>query len=177
MVDARLTKPHQQGAGLAFQIRTVFLSGGIAAIVAGALAAPAFFPAAFAAEPQKHLLDRAIDMFPRPFNPKSLKKFDITLDPGVSTDVQRTQIVSKIGFGQRTSVAIVTTPSGTYSSDAITSPYVRYPGIDVAPREPSGHYSYSTQTSKWGTRVWSKLDYGSFTYLTFTFTPAARSQS
>ena len=172
---------------MAFQIRTVFLSGGIAAIVAGALAAPTFFPAAFAAEPQKHLLDRASDMFPKPFNPKSLMKFDITLDNSVSTDATRTQIVKKIGFGQRTTVAIVTTPSGTYSSDAITSPYVRYPGIDVSHKHWCGcgfaygsatpHVSVSTSVSDWGTWTSTRVQSGSFTYLTSHFTPAKRSRT
>ena len=37
---------------MAFPVRTVFLSGGLAGLIAGALAAPSFFPAAFAAEPQ-----------------------------------------------------------------------------------------------------------------------------
>ena len=168
---------------MAFQIRTVFLSGGIAALVAGALAAPAFFPSAFAAEPQKHLLDRASDMFPKPFNPKSLKKFDITLDASVSTDVTRTQIVKKIGFGQRTTVSIVTTPSGTYSSDAIASPYVRYSGVDVSPKHWCGcedggsHVSVSTWVSDRGTWTSTWVQSGSFTYITSHFMPAARSST
>lgn len=167
---------------MAFQIRTVFLSGGIAALVAGALAAPSFFPQAFAAEPQKHLLDRAIDIFPKPFDPRSLKKFDITLDDSVSTDVKRTQIVKKIGFGQPSLVAIVTTPSGTYSSDAIVSPYVRYPGIDVRHKHWCGcafgnHVSMSTTTNPWGTWTSTFTQSGSFTYMSSTFTPAARSST
>ena len=118
---------------MAFPIRTVFLSGALAGLVAGAIAAPAFFPAAFAAEPQKHILDTASEIFPKPFDPKALRKFDIIVDDSVSTKALRTETVSKIGFGQRSMVAIVTTSSGTYSSDAIASPYVRYPGIDVVP--------------------------------------------
>ena len=98
---------------MAFPIRTVFLSGALAGLVAGAIASPSFFPAAFAAEPQKHVLDTASEIFPKPFDPKALKKFDFTLDDSVSTKAQRVDTVQKIGFGQRTTVAIVTTPSGT----------------------------------------------------------------
>ena len=98
----------------------------------------------------------------------------------MSTDVQRTQIVKKIGFGQRTIVAIVTTPSGTYSSDAITSPYVRYPGIDVHGRHWcgcafGGHVSVSMMTDQWGTWTSTWTQSGSFTYMNSTFKPAARS--
>lgn len=164
---------------MAFPFRTVFLSGALAGLVAGAIAAPAFFPAAFAAEPQKHLLDTAAVLFPKPFDPRTLKKFDITLDASVSTKPIRTEIVHKIGFGQRTVVSIVTTASGTYSSDAIVSPNVRYPGIEVSPnthcgcRVPHSWFGYWSAPS--GTRTWSRIDSGSFTFITSTFKPAARS--
>lgn len=165
---------------MTFPVRTVFLSGALAGLVAGAIAAPAFFPAAFAAEPQKHLLDTASEIFPKPFDPKSLRKFDITLDASVSTDVQHAATVQKIGFGKRTIVSIVTTPSGTYSSDAIASPNVRYPGIDVALTDDeecgcnSQHFWFGTATTPYGTRTWSHITSGSFTFITSTFTPAKR---
>lgn len=166
---------------MAFPIRTVFLSGGLAAIIAGALAAPSFFPAAFAAEPQKHMLDTASEIFPKPFDPSTLKKFDITIDDSVSTKVQRTDTVQKIGFGKRTIVSIVTTPSGTYSSDAIASPNVRYPGIDVTLNEHCDcsrpHSSFGVVTSPYGTRIWSYVSRGSFTFVTSTFTPAKRGRT
>ena len=39
--------------------------------------------------------------------------------------------VRKIGYGQTSIVNIITTSSGVYSSDALTSPHVLYPGIHV----------------------------------------------
>ena len=56
----------------------------------------------------------------------------------MSADVQRTASVTKIEHGRKSNVSIVTTLSGTYSSDAITSPHVLYPGIHVEalPPEP-----------------------------------------
>jgi len=166
---------------MAVQIRTVFISGAVAVFVAGAIASPAIFPGAFAAEPQKHILDTASEMFPKPFNPKSLRKFDILVDDSVSTKPLRTEVVSKIGFGQRSTVAIVTTSSGTYSSDAIASPYVRYPGIDVLPKEdedydPRHHSWFGVATSPYGTRTWSQITNGSFTVITSTFTPTKRNR-
>jgi hypothetical protein len=161
--------------------RTIAISGGLAAMVAGAIATPALFPGAFAAEPQSHALDTADQLFAPRFNPKLLRKFDFTLDDSVSTKVERTQTVSKIEFGKRTIVSIVTTPSGTYSSDAIISPNVRYPGIDVSPKHRHGgeaddQYLYSTWTSPSGTWTWTKLNSGSFTFMTSTFKPAKRSR-
>jgi hypothetical protein len=171
----------QPEAGMAFPIRTVFLSGGLAAIIAGALVAPSLFPAAFAAEPQKHLLDAASEFFPKPFDPSTLRKFDISVDDSVSTKVQRSDTVQKIGFGKRTIVSIVTTPSGTYSSDAIASPYVRYPGIDVSLDEHCDcsppHSTFGVATSPYGTRIWSYVNSGSFTFITSTFTPAKRGRT
>lgn len=158
---------------MAFPIRTVFLSGGLAAIVAGGLAAPSLFPAAFAAEPQKHVLDTAGEIFSKPFDLDRLKKFDITTDDSVSTTVQRTATVQKIGFGKRTMVSIVTTPSGTYSSDAIVSPNVRYPGIDVTPNAlcdcSHSRIRFGVATSDYGTWTWSYVSRGSFIYSSSSF--------
>lgn len=157
--------------------RVVALSGGLAALVAGAIASPAFFPAAFANEPQHSLVKTAGEMFPKPFDPKTLKKFDVIFDDSVSTKVTRTQIVRKIAFGQKTEVAIVTTPSGVYSSDALTSPYVRYPGIEVTPKYSRSHFSYSSSVSRYGVGSWSSFSAGSFTFYNYSFTPAKRGRS
>lgn len=159
--------------------RTVALSAGLATLAAGALATPQFFPQAFADEPQSHLLDTARDLFPPAFDPGKLRKFDITLGDGVSTAVQSTQFVTKIGYGHKTEVAIVTTPSGTYSSDAITSPHVRYPGIEVAPRDDYDDDNrpgvrISNYSSTWGKSSSLSVHSGSFTYYSSTFTPARR---
>jgi len=154
--------------------RTVAISGGLAALVAGAVASPAVFPRAFADEPQHSLVKTAGELFPKPFDLKKLKKFDVTFDNSVSTEVTRTRIVRKIAFGQKSEVAIVTTPSGVYSSDALTSPYVRYPGIDVTPKYPSSHFAYGLSTSPRGTGTWTSFSRGSFTFYNYSFTPAKR---
>lgn len=41
--------------------------------------------------------------------------------------------VRKIGYGRATEVSVATTATGTYSSDGMVSPHVRYPGITVRP--------------------------------------------
>jgi hypothetical protein len=162
---------------MSFEARTFVITGGVAAFVAGCLAAPQFFPQAFASEPQSHLLDRGKDIFPIPFDTKRLRKYEITFDDSVSTEVVRTQTVKKYGFGQKTIVSIVTTPTGVYSSDGLASPNVRYPGIEVTPKHRHRHWAFSTSTSTYGTSTWSSFSSGSFTYYTYSFKPAARSRT
>lgn len=157
---------------MSVDIRTVATSGLLAAMVAGTFATPMLFPAVFADEPASIALKSANDLFPPPFDPKKLVKYDIVFDDSVSTEVQSTQLVKKIGFGQKTMVSIVTTPSGTYSSDALTSPNVRYPGIEVTPRH--HHRSrlwISSSSSRYGTSNSIGFSSGSFTYYTYSFKP------
>ncbi|HVZ94602.1 MAG TPA: hypothetical protein VG797_08830 [Phycisphaerales bacterium] len=114
-------------------VKTVAIVGAIGALTAGLLVLPSWLPPAVAEEqPMKTLLSSANELMPIPFDTDSLAKYDITYDDSVSTDVVRTQTVKKIGYGAVETVTIVTTPSGTYSSDALTSPYVKYPGIEVS---------------------------------------------
>lgn len=51
----------------------------------------------------------------------------VSLEPETSTSVR------KIEYGRVTDVNIATTSTGTYSSDAMVSPHVLYPGITVEP--------------------------------------------
>lgn len=51
---------------------------------------------------------------------------DVALEPTAST------MVRKVGYGRVTDINIATTDTGTYSSDGLASPYVRYPGIKVS---------------------------------------------
>ena len=58
--------------------------------------------------------------------------FQVSVSDTVSTDVLHANQVKKIGYGMVQTINIVRTPSGTYSSDALVSPHVLYPGIDVS---------------------------------------------
>ncbi len=91
-------------------------------------------------------------------------------------DVKSASTITKISAGHKSIVSIVTTPSGTYSSDALLSPNVRYPGIEVKPKHwRDGGLSISTLTSDSGTGRWTSYSTGSFTYYTYSFTPATPS--
>lgn len=108
----------------------------IGGLVAGVLAVVAIMPDAMRAvadEPRAMVSNAIEQLFPPPFDARVFRKYAIHFDETVSTDVSARHSVTKIGFGQVTQVSIVTTPTGTYSSDGLVSPHVRYPGIEVAP--------------------------------------------
>lgn len=154
------------------EFRTVAISAVAALAVAGGLASPVLFPQAFANEPQNQLIRTAKDLFPPPFDPSKLRKFDIEIADTVSTEPLRTQYVKKIAFGRPTTVTIITTSSGTYSSDAITSPHVLYPGIDVAPKHGGPRVRVAFGNSPWGSFTSTTVSSGSFTFYNSSFTAA-----
>ena len=57
--------------------------------------------------------------------------FAIGTEPGISLVPNASTQIRKIGFGQTSFVTVETTSSGTYSSDGLASPNIRYPGIHV----------------------------------------------
>jgi hypothetical protein len=151
-------------------VRAVIIGAGFAGLLAWSVLEPTSMKSALADEPVKVAAKTLSEIFPRPFDPKSLRKFDIAVGPNVSLEVKKASTISKISYGHRTYVSIVTTPSGTYSSDALTSPNVRYPGIDVT-RKGHGAFSYRSFVGPFGTGTWASLTEGSITYLTYSFTP------
>ncbi|MCB1516412.1 MAG: hypothetical protein KDJ19_02175 [Hyphomicrobiaceae bacterium] len=76
---------------------------------------------------------------PQPFTVADLENlvyvdghfYDITVDDSVSTEVISHSQIRKIGYGHEKQVTVATTPSGTYSTDALFNPHVLYPGIHV----------------------------------------------
>jgi hypothetical protein len=65
-------------------------------------------------------------------------------DASVNTDPLSTSRVKKVEGGRVSYVTITTTPSGTYSTDALFSNHVQYPGIEVERvyPYPDNHFSY-----------------------------------
>ena len=93
-------------------------------------ALPSMLPSAIASEePARTLLSSASELFPPPFDPASLAKWTYDLTPAVSTEVIKQSTVKKIGYGNTEFVHVLQTPSGTYSTDALQSPNVEYPGV------------------------------------------------
>jgi hypothetical protein len=86
-------------------------------------------PALANEQPTKTLLSSASEIFPPPFDPSSLVKWTYELEPSVSTEVVKESTIKKIGYGNTEIVHVLQTPSGTYSTDALQSPHVEYPGV------------------------------------------------
>lgn len=77
------------------------------------------------------------DTSPKGFDTSRLVKFDdkffaIDYDASVSTDVLSSTTIKKIEGGRVSYVSVGTTSTGTYSSDALTSKHIKYPGITVS---------------------------------------------
>lgn len=64
-------------------------------------------------------------------------------DDSVSRNVMMNHTVHKIEAGRVSSVNIVTTSSGTYSTDSLVSPHVQYPGVEVS-ELPSANFQVMT---------------------------------
>jgi hypothetical protein len=113
------------------------IGGAIAGIfAAGMLAVPTILPQAIAQEePARTLLKSSDELFPEQLDGSDFVKPvpEFIVEPWVSTDVVKEQTVRKIGYGKTTFVRIITTTTGTYSTDGLRSPHVRYPGIHPNP--------------------------------------------
>ena len=158
---------------MADPVRIILAGVAIGLIGAGAAALPSFIQSATAEDAVAKASHTVGDLFTDPpFDPKKLRKFSIDIGDSVSTDVQHTATITKYGFGAKSIVTIVTTPSGTYSSDAITSPHVLYPGIDVSPKHGGPRFHMAMSTTPRGTFSWSVISSGSFTYYNSSFAPA-----
>lgn len=110
--------------------RTILTGGLMGLLVAGALATPSFLPPAMAdEEPARTLLKTGAELFPKQIEGSDFVKPEWTVEPWVSMDVIEEVTVRKIGYGKTEFVSIMTTATGTYSSDGLASPHIRYPGI------------------------------------------------
>jgi hypothetical protein len=109
-----------------------------------------------------------------------LAKFDgnyfaIANEPYVSLVAESSAVVRKIGYGQTRFVTINTTSSGTYSTDGLASPNIRYPGIL---KEPLQLASLGDTIYGWsGLTGWVRIpltDAGSISYLYDDGVPASQ---
>jgi hypothetical protein len=105
---------------------------GLTAFARGALQNPGHaFP-----DVGRALVSPALAAEAAPLDPSKLVKFEgrtysVTYASSVSNDpIGQAQVV-KIAHGRVSTVNVVTTSSGTYSSEATFSPHVLYPGVKV----------------------------------------------
>lgn len=107
------------------------------------------------------------DEMPTGFDTGRLVKFndrEYTMDyeDWVATDPLSSVRVKKIEAGRVSYVTITTTATGTYSSDALTSKHVLYPGIEVN----QVHPRHKNWFSSWSDGGWvSFSSYGGNSYV------------
>lgn len=77
------------------------------------------------------------------------KDFEASYSENFSDEVQNLRTVRKIGYGKSTEVSIITTPSGTYSTDGLASPNVLYPDIETRRTFKNDHHGLKA-------RVWHR---------------------
>ena len=165
------------GGPMADYARVIIVGGTIGALATLSLASAVYLTTAEAQEVIDTVIAPAKQLFAPGFDPERLKKFDIAVGDSVSTEVEHTEIVGKIAFGKKSTVTILSTPSGTYSSDALLSPNVHYPGIEVTRKAGPGDWALTYSLSPDGAETWQSFSSGSFTWLNYSFAPAARAHT
>lgn len=100
-----------------------------AAVGALLLGLPHMLPALASDEPLHTLLSTGKQVFGPAVTPDDLVRWDFTVDPGVSTEPLKDTSIKKIAYGRTSTVHVVETSTGVYSSDALTDPHIQYPGI------------------------------------------------
>ena len=93
------------------------------------------------------------------------REYLVDYDDWVATDPLSSTRVKKVEAGQVSYVTIATTASGTYSTDAMFSNHVQYPGISVAPAEPDPNFFRYWSNGRWS--AFSTGTAGSFVYYGF----------
>lgn len=93
------------------------------------------------------------------------REYAVDYDDWVATDPLSTTRVKKVEAGRVSYVTITTTATGTYSTDAMFSNHVQYPGISVEPAEPNRNFFRFWTNGRWS--AFSTGTAGSFTYYGF----------
>lgn len=104
-------------------------------------------------------------------DPSRLVKYEerdylVDYDDWVATDPLSTSRVKKVEAGKVSYISITTTATGTYSTDAMFSNHVQYPGISVEAAEPARNFFRYWTNGRWS--AFSTGTAGSFTYYGFS---------
>lgn len=103
-------------------------------------------------------------------DPDSLVKFDdrdyaVTYEDWVDTNALSRVTVRKIAFGRQSVVTVTSTDSATFSSEAMFSPNIRYPGVHVRAVPGGAQSPIAAYLSPNGWVTTALLDAGSFLYI------------
>jgi hypothetical protein len=134
MVDGTLMFRVDRRAALD-KLRTIVLTAATITGVALLFAVPSVMPAASATVGATGAMIQAVSEEARqtvspPIDTGRLVKWDFKVAPSVSVEPIRESVITKIAAGRVTTVHVVETTTGIYSSDAMEDPHVLYPGIE-----------------------------------------------
>lgn len=116
-------------------LRSVALGGLLGVLGAGTLLMPSLLPPALADdEPMRTLVEAIEGPAATVIDGSAFVKPDWTVEPWVSSEAIEERVIRKIAFGRTEFVTVMTTATGTYSTDSLDSANVRYPGIHPTPR-------------------------------------------
>lgn len=93
------------------------------------------------------------------------RDYAVDYEDWVATEPLSTVRVKKIEAGKVSYVSITTTATGTYSTDAMFSSHVQYPGISVTRAEPDRNFFQYWSNGRWS--AFSTGVAGSFSYIGF----------
>jgi hypothetical protein len=82
------------------------------------------------------------------------REYQVQYEEGVDTNPLQTVRVKKIEAGRVSWVDIAVTATGTYSTDALVSEHIQYPGISVSPVEQPGP---GNRFSFWDGQSWTSF--------------------
>lgn len=82
--------------------------------------------------------------------------YTVDYDASVSTEALASARVKKVEAGKVSYVDITTTATGVYSSEAMFSPHVKYPGIEVD-RAPYPYNEGTNRFSYWSNGSWTSF--------------------
>lgn len=130
--------------------RAIILGGAAGLVGVAMLVLPNSLPPAIASdEPVRTLMSSASELWPPAFSADTLMKWDYYVQPGVSIEPIRESTVRKIGYGKTTMVHVMETESGVYSTDALASPHIEYPGIIKQLRKPEPEVILQLRDGRW----------------------------
>ena len=94
------------------------------------------------------------------------REYVVDYDDWVATDPLSTTRVKKVEAGRVSYVTITTMATGTYSTDAVFSNHVQYPGIRIESADPDRNFFRYWTNGRW--TAFSTGTAGSFTYYGFS---------
>jgi hypothetical protein len=156
-------------------MRQLVLGVAVTAAVSGLLTSPLWLQSAMATDVVTDVAEATelVQTIAPALDLSNLVKFEgreyaVSYEDGTVSEPLSVTRIKKVEYGKVSYVDVATTISGTYSSEALFSPHVKYPGIHVVPTgKPRAKFRFSSWSAADGWTAMSVTTAGSFTYHDF----------